>query len=309
MTEFNITPEEESNDSGQEVKEKPKSSQPAPEEGSKGDSEQKSEGEAEKDSEQSESEAEKDSEQKSEGEAEKDSGQKSEGEAEKDSEQSESEAEKDSEQSESEAEKDSGQKSEGETEKDSEQGDEEKSGSGQEAEGAPLPSEKSNKDKYLKVVRIAVRTVLWVIVAFFAVIALLLAYDRFIRKSPIASIFGNSFLVIATPSMEDALSAGDIVVVKKQDSYQVGDIVTYFPQGDSVSVTHRIIRIEGDKFYLRGDANPTEDPNPVDKEQIVGKVVNVFSNGGIIIEWLKTPAGIFFLVAILGVLVALAIIG
>ncbi len=280
MTEFNITPEEESNDSGQEVKEKPKSSQPAPEEGSKGDSEQGTPD-------------------KSEGEAEKDSGQKSEGETEKDSEQK----------SESEAEKDSEQKSESETEKDSEQKSEEKSGSGQEAEGAPLPSEKSNKDKYLKVVRIAVRTVLWVIVAFFAVIALLLAYDRFIRKSPIASIFGNSFLVIATPSMEDALSAGDIVVVKKQDSYQVGDIVTYFPQGDSVSVTHRIIRIEGDKFYLRGDANPTEDPNPVDKEQIVGKVVNVFSNGGIIIEWLKTPAGIFFLVAILGVLVALAIIG
>ncbi len=190
--------------------------------------------------------------------------------------------------------------------KDSEQGEEPENGS-VEAEAAPV--EKSNKAKYLKVTRIAVRTVLWVIVAIFAVIALVLAYDKFIRKSPITSIFGNSFLVIATPSMEDALSAGDMVVVRKQDSYQVGDIATYFPDGESISVTHRIIRIEGDRYYFKGDANPTEDPNPVREDQIVGKVVNCFPSGGIVIEWLKTPAGLFFLVAILGVLVALAIIG
>ena len=86
-------------------------------------------------------------------------------------------------------------------------------------------------------------------------------------------------------------------------------MATYFPDGESISVTHRIVRIEGDMYYFRGDANLNEDPTPVRVDQIAGKVVKCFPRGGIIIEWLKTPAGIIFLIAILGVLAALAIIG
>ena len=105
-----------------------------------------------------------------------------------------------------------------------------------------------------------------------ATTAVALAYDKFTNKSKIPCAFGYSLLVIATPSMADSIDAGDAIIIKRAAEYAVGDVVTYFPAGEDYSVTHRIVRIEGDRFYTKGDANPSEDPDPVYAGQIVGKV-------------------------------------
>ena len=64
-------------------------------------------------------------------------------------------------------------------------------------------------------------------------------------------------------------------------------MITYFPENENFSVTHRIVRIEGDKFYTKGDANPSEDFDPVSIGQIVGKVTVKLDKVGYFIEWLK----------------------
>ena len=167
----------------------------------------------------------------------------------------------------------------------------------------------STHDITVKVLSAIVRAILILMIVTLSFTACALAYDRLVVKSEIPSVFGYSLLVIATPSMTGAINAGDAVVVKNGYSYAVGDVVTYFPAGESVSVTHRIVRTEGDRFYTKGDANESEDPNPVYVGQIVGKVTTVIPKAGLVIEWLRTPTGIVFAVAILAILVAIGMVG
>ena len=152
------------------------------------------------------------------------------------------------------------------------------------------------------------RILLGAIIAILVLVAGTLAYDKFVKKSPIPSIFGKSLLIIATPSMTGAIDAGDAIIIKKSDDYAVGDIITYFPADEATSVTHRIVRIEGDKYYAKGDANNSEDPDPIVISQIAGKMVGRIPKIGIVIEWLRTWQGIAFMLAVGAVIVALVMV-
>lgn len=152
------------------------------------------------------------------------------------------------------------------------------------------------------------RILLGIIIAILVFVAGSLAYDKYVKKSPIPSVFGKSLLIIATPSMTGSVEAGDAIIIKKSDSYGVGDVITYFPAAETTSVTHRIVRIEGDKYYAKGDANESEDPDPIFASQIAGKMVGRIPKIGIVIEWLRTWQGIAFLLAVGAVIIALVMV-
>ena len=152
------------------------------------------------------------------------------------------------------------------------------------------------------------RVMLILLAAVLAITVGMLAYDKFVKKSKIPSVFGYSMLIIASPSMTGAIEAGDAIIIKKSDSYAVGDMITYFPADESFSVTHRIVRIEGDKFYTKGDANQSEDPDPVLIEQIAGKVAVKLDKVGYFIGWLKSPAGIIIAAAFIVLLILIIVI-
>lgn len=164
------------------------------------------------------------------------------------------------------------------------------------------------KKTALKIFSVCSRVLLYAIVAILVFTASMLAYDKYVKKSAIPSFFGKSVLVIATPSMTGAVDAGDVIIIEKQSSYKVGDIITYIPAAEATSVTHRIVRIEGEKFYAKGDANDSEDPDPIFKSQIAGKMVKRIPKVGIIIEWLRTWQGVAFIIAIGVVVVALVMV-
>ena len=152
------------------------------------------------------------------------------------------------------------------------------------------------------------RVMLILLAAVLAISACTLAYDKFVKKSKIPSVFGYSMLIIASPSMTGAIEAGDAIIIKKSDSYAVGDVITYFPADENFSVTHRIVRMEGDKFYTKGDANQSEDPDPVLIEQIAGKVAVKLDKVGYFIEWLKSPIGIIFAATFIVLLILIIVI-
>ncbi len=164
------------------------------------------------------------------------------------------------------------------------------------------------KKTALKIFSVCSRVLLYAIVAILVFTASMLAYDKYVKKSAIPSFFGKSVLVIATPSMTGAVDAGDVIIIEKQSSYKVGDIITYLPAAEATSVTHRIVRIEGEKFYAKGDANNSEDPDPIFESQIVGKMVKRIPKVGIIIEWLRTWQGVAFVIAIGVVVVVLVMV-
>ena len=104
-------------------------------------------------------------------------------------------------------------------------------------------------------------------------------------------MFGYSVFSVATGSMEPTIKQYDIILVKKQDNYYEQDIVT-FPDTNAnnkeVYITHRIIKKRGNTIVTKGDNNNAKDAT-INENIIIGKVVKVFSNGGIWQKVFTTP--------------------
>lgn len=81
---------------------------------------------------------------------------------------------------------------------------------------------------------------------------------------------------VITDSMAPNIKKGDVVFVRKADfnSLNEGDIVTVAFADGSGYFTHRITKIDHEigAFRTKGDANQSEDPQPSQSEQIVGKL-------------------------------------
>ena len=121
-------------------------------------------------------------------------------------------------------------------------------------------------------------------------------------KKPVTKVFGYSFYYVETGSMMPIINVGDLIVVKEFDSdhYQEGMNVTYLLEGAKSTVTHQIVKREGNVITTRGmnaETNNTDD-EPFDVSCIVGEVVHVWSNYYKFINFVKSPVGIICLVLI-----------
>ena len=100
------------------------------------------------------------------------------------------------------------------------------------------------------------------------------------------STFGYSIFEIVTGSMEPTLSINDYIIVKNTDNISEGDIITY--KEENTFIAHRVIKINGDEMITQGDANNSTDKK-ISKSMIIGKVVKVLPNLGVIKSILLTP--------------------
>lgn len=85
------------------------------------------------------------------------------------------------------------------------------------------------------------------------------------------NFFDMGTLLVCSGSMEPTLGIGDIIIIKKYDNYDIGDIVTYLD--DNILVTHRIIEKKENGFVLKGDNNNVKDKNIINKSDIQGKMI------------------------------------
>lgn len=108
------------------------------------------------------------------------------------------------------------------------------------------------------------------------------------------TIFGYSTAVVASGSMEPALSVDDLILNHTQDSYEKGDIIT-FQNGDSLT-THRIVEVTEEGYVTQGDANNTPDLDVVQANAVVGRVVWSIPYVGSALAFLKTPLGMVVLI-------------
>ncbi len=153
--------------------------------------------------------------------------------------------------------------------------------------------------KAKKIVRIAAACLGYALLAFLAVTLVWLAVDKYVKKSPAPGAFGYSPLFVMTGSMSGTIEAGDVVVIHKQKAYAVDDIITFMPEDAASPTTHRIVGINDDgTFITRGDANNTEDKDPVTGEMILGKVVVVIPKAGVFVRWMTEANGWIIFVAV-----------
>lgn len=93
-------------------------------------------------------------------------------------------------------------------------------------------------------------------------------------------VVGGQAYTVLTGSMQPTMDPGALVVVRPEPIEQVavGDTVTYqLESGKAAVVTHRVVSVgyaaDGAvRLRTRGDANGTDDPEPVRAEQVRGVV-------------------------------------
>lgn len=109
--------------------------------------------------------------------------------------------------------------------------------------------------------------------------------------------FGMGMAVVMSGSMEPTLSTGDLVFVRAADAVAVSDIVVFQTEGRLV--VHRVVATDGNVVVTRGDANDVDDA-PITASAIKGVVVARVPVVGVLVQALRTPAGIIATVVAAG---------
>ena len=87
--------------------------------------------------------------------------------------------------------------------------------------------------------------------------------------------FGVTILRVSSNSMVPKFKKGDFIVIKKQEKYNVGDIITFevIEENSKYYITHRIVEKNENGFITKGDANNKNDNYKVYENAIKGKVI------------------------------------
>lgn len=147
-----------------------------------------------------------------------------------------------------------------------------------------------------KKIRQFFNALLLAVIAFVLIINVYVIGIRTFTDNPQPTVFGWSWSVVISGSMEPNISVNDLVIAHRQDSYEEKDIIV-FKKADA-AVVHRIIEKNQDEYITKGDNNNTPDQKPVKPEMVVGKVVATVPQVGLVIEYLRTPLGIVWLILI-----------
>lgn len=145
------------------------------------------------------------------------------------------------------------------------------------------------KEKNKGIVKKIINIALDVFIVILGVILLITVYNNIqvkILGHDYASFFGHSVFEVQTGSMGEIIEPGDWIVVKYEKNIKLNDIVTFEHKGEYI--THRVIEAYNGTYVTKGDANTAKDA-PISKEQIVGKVVKIIPNFGILRKTIFNP--------------------
>ena len=106
----------------------------------------------------------------------------------------------------------------------------------------------------------------------FAVLLLVLL----VAPSAWSAATGDSYMRVASGSMEPTYEVGDVLVVREahgEELTQVGAVVVAVfgaAVGEEHRYAHRVDEVLDDGAWLRGDNNSERDPQPVTQDQVLG---------------------------------------
>ena len=123
-------------------------------------------------------------------------------------------------------------------------------------------------------------------------------------------VLGYRPVVVLSGSMEPTFSVGSVIYYKDTpfNEIKVGDPITFRAGGGDALVTHRVTEKQeiSQTFTTKGDANNTEDPNPVQYQNVVGRAASFcIPYAGYFVDFGKQPKVIAIMAAVLlaGILV------
>jgi signal peptidase len=124
--------------------------------------------------------------------------------------------------------------------------------------------------------------------------------------------WGLDFRSVASGSMEPTIPVGSVVAVQPVDpvTLRLGYIITFkSPENPNLIVTHRVNKVTGPPearlFHTKGDANDDPDLELVPAGNVLGRVRFHLPYLGYLAQFVRTPRGWLYLVAVPAVLVVL----
>lgn len=143
--------------------------------------------------------------------------------------------------------------------------------------------------KILKIVLNVLTIILFILLALIIYGKLMINFSS--NKYP--NYFGYTFFEVASGSMMPTLKINDVILVKiSKDDIKVDDIIAF--RNEKSIITHRVMFIEDNKLVVKGDNNNTVD-NPINYDQVIGKVVKIYPKLGL---WKKVVTEPKILIAI-----------
>ena len=106
-------------------------------------------------------------------------------------------------------------------------------------------------------------------------------------------ICGIRLYHVKSGSMGELLPVGSVCFVSTYSKYEnisTGDVIS-FRVGEDMRVTHRAIRVTAEGIVTQGDMNETPDPDPVTKENYIGKTVFALPYAGKALGFVHTLKG------------------
>lgn len=109
--------------------------------------------------------------------------------------------------------------------------------------------------------------------------------------------------IVKSGSMEPAMHVGSIVVIKPEDMYAVGDVITFGEDTRTqIPTTHRIKEIGSENgstiFTTKGDANEDPDPTRTPIGEVRGKMLFTVPYAGYVLDFAKRPLGFGLMIAL-----------
>ena len=117
----------------------------------------------------------------------------------------------------------------------------------------------------------------------------------------VALVTGLRLCPNTTGSMAPTIPAYSLCLIDTHvdyDSLQTGDIIVYDRPYDHMQVVHRIIAVLPDGIITKGDANPVDDGILLTEGDIYGVYLGHIPGVGRIVNIIRTPVGIGFILAI-----------
>jgi signal peptidase I len=109
-----------------------------------------------------------------------------------------------------------------------------------------------------------------------------------------------TYVIVNGISMEPGYHLGDLTIMRKAATYQVGDVVTYRDAEMNAYVIHRIIKVDQDRYVLQGDNNSWIDAYRPTNQEIIGKLWIHIPKLGRMFKWLRSPLNMTLALTLLG---------
>lgn len=137
--------------------------------------------------------------------------------------------------------------------------------------------------------------------------ALVLAGTAWLLLAP--QQFGGTagYVIITGNSMEPGYHNRDLVIVRSDPPYNVGDVVAFHDADLGRPVFHRILAREGSRFIMKGDNNGWTDSYSPRESEIIGRSWLQLAGVGDKILWLRLPLNMALAASLVGVGLALVL--